>query len=71
MITAALNTSELGTPVWGKIEVHMRDRLVTLHNELKQDKDMVATAKVRGRIAEIEGFLRVMKVTRESVVDAG
>jgi hypothetical protein len=71
MITAALNTSEQGTPVWGKVEAHMTRRLEVLANELKQDKDLLTTSKIRGRIAEIEAFLRVMKVTRESVVDAG
>ena len=71
MTTGALNNAELASPVWHKCEEYAHRRLSTLHNELKQDKDMVATAKVRGRIAEIEAFLRVMKVTRESVVDAG
>ena len=70
-MTAALNTSELGTPVWNKIEVYMCARLCALGLELENDKDIVQTAKIRGRIAEIKGFLRVMKITRESVVDAG
>jgi len=70
-MTAALNTSELGTPVWNKIDGYMTARLCALGLELENDKDIVQTAKIRGRIAEIKGFLRVMKITRESVVDAG
>lgn len=66
-----LNNAELASPAWHKCEAYANHRIARLTSELKQDKDLVATAKVRGRIAEIEAFLRVMKVTRESVVDAG
>ena len=52
---------------WAKVQTYAVERIVTLQRELEADKDPAATAKVRGRLAEIRRFLRAGEPAREVV----
>lgn len=65
-----LSDHDIGSGLWLKLVEWQQARLARLRCELEQDKDLVATAKLRGRIAEINVFLRAGEPAREVVVDA-
>lgn len=52
-----LSKSERQGAVFQKIDAYYRDRLLTLRSENDGNLDPVATAKVRGRIAEVKYIL--------------
>lgn len=52
-----LTEHELAHPLWLKLKEHCEKRLETLRKENERDLNEVKTAKLRGRIAEVNGFL--------------
>ena len=52
---------------WERVVTYANARIATLQRELEADKDPVATAQVRGRLAEIRKFLRAGEPAREVV----
>ena len=65
-----LTEHDTGTELWAKLVNWQIERGEKLRRELEQDKDPIATAKLRGRIDEIKVFLRAGEPAREIVVDA-
>lgn len=53
---------------WDRVVAYAGVRIVTLQRELEADKDPVATAKLRGRLAEIRKFLRAGEEPAREVV---
>lgn len=52
-----IEAHERQTALWQKLEKHYTERLELARKKNDADLDPVATAKARGRIAEIKGFL--------------
>jgi hypothetical protein len=52
---------ERANEVWMRLEKHLADRLETLRVQNDGDQSEEATAKLRGRIAEIKALLNVGK----------
>lgn len=52
-----LNSAEKQTALWAKIKAHLESRLETCRKQNDGDADATQTAKMRGRILEIKGFL--------------
>jgi len=48
-----LEQSERNSPLWAKLAAHFEERLATTRNRNDSDHDEAATAKLRGRIAEL------------------
>lgn len=51
-----LTTEELHSPLWKKLKDHAESRVDKFRRKNDKDKDLVATAKLRGRIAEASYF---------------
>jgi len=52
-----LNATELQSPAWHKIKKHFEERLEVHRLKNEGNLDEVATAKLRGRIAEARAVL--------------
>jgi len=52
---------DLRSPTWLKIKAHFEERLADHRKANDNDKDAVATAKLRGRIAEAQYLLDLAK----------
>ena len=48
-------------PVWALVKTHLEERIVGLHFENEKDLSDQATAKIRGRIAEIRKLIITME----------
>jgi hypothetical protein len=52
-----LTRSEAASGLWQRIEEHLKARLAEKRAENDHDKDAIATARLRGALAEIKAFL--------------
>jgi len=59
-----LNATEAALPAWQKVREYADTRLEGLDNLLRSDLDPIDTAKVRGRIAEIERLIMSLDPSR-------
>lgn len=52
----SLTDYERTTPIWVKLNAHMKQRLEYLRAQLEADKSETDTARLRGRIAELKAI---------------
>lgn len=52
-----LTEQEILSPLWAKLKEHYQARLDSLRLQNDTDKTMEATAKLRGRIAEVKKLI--------------
>jgi hypothetical protein len=57
-----LTRSEASSGLWQRIEEHLTRRLAEKRAENDHDKDAIATAKLRGAVAEIKAFLALAQI---------
>lgn len=57
----ALTSSDRDSPTWTRLKKHLQARLEVLHREIAQDLSETQTAKLRGRIAQINEMLSLDK----------
>jgi hypothetical protein len=53
-----LAASDAASTTWGRLEKHLRTRIEDLRTRNEAPLDAVATADLRGRIAELKALLR-------------
>lgn len=51
--------SDKQSPTWRKIRTHVKDLLVLRRGELELNKTPEETERLRGRIAELKGLLKI------------
>lgn len=56
-----LAASDRESQTWARLKRHIEERIETLRVENEADLDPSATAKTRGRIAELKSLLRLAK----------
>lgn len=71
MTSEKLNPVEAQSALWIKLKGRAEQRLQTLRARNDGNLDPVATAKVRGQIAEVKSFLELDKPAPTLVLDAG
>ena len=64
-----LTRSEAGSPLWVKLEEHIKSRLADKRAENDNDKDAIATARLRGCISELKEFLLLAQQAPEPETD--
>jgi hypothetical protein len=70
-MTIGLNERQRGSDTWLLVTKYCEDRLAELRRQNDGDLDERRTARLRGRIAEIQKFLRAGEdPTRDVVADA-
>ena len=52
-----LNRVEAQSAIWLKIKQHLEGRIATLRSKNDGDLDILETAKLRGRIAELKALI--------------
>lgn len=56
-----LTKAAINSQVWMELMNHFKDRIAKLRADNDQDLDVAATAKMRGRIAEIRALMMLDK----------
>jgi hypothetical protein len=70
-MTIGLNSHQRSSDTWLAVTKYCETRLEELRRENDKDHDPVRTAKIRGRIAEVQKFLRAgEEPTRDVVANA-
>ncbi|PPC86326.1 MAG: hypothetical protein CTY37_06190 [Methylotenera sp.] len=52
-----MNAADQASAAWQKLKAYYQEKLISYHSQLEGDLTELQTAKLRGRIAEINGFL--------------
>jgi hypothetical protein len=61
MATSSLTTTDFGTTTWKRTKSYFQSRVTELREQLEMDADEIASAKLRGRIAELNQMLGLEK----------
>jgi hypothetical protein len=61
MAELILNATEAQSPLWLKIKAHLEERLVEARLSNDGEHDVVKTARLRGRIAELKRIMALDK----------
>ena len=63
-----LDSSEIKSPAWQKIQEHLKERLESLRKSNDDYVDSVSSAKTSGQIKEVKSLLKLGAETHEPIL---